>query len=208
MGSRKSRAPLPKWRKHETLSRKWFQVRIIICYILILLGGALGLSYAIYRYSYKRIRFEMFRGHSDVSTPWEILSGYILTANGIAVAAVILVAIVVTILMMRTVSRGARGLTENLMASQNGVLPRDWKPPLGTYEFQHLHRVLGEALETNNEKTEELRLLARLVGEKARSLQAKVEKKGVQEYSEALRDLHVQYEKLRSAYTGFSVREG
>ncbi len=198
---------VPRWRRQDIFCKKWFQFRIISYYILILLGGAAGLSYYIYRYAYRKILLEMFGGHSLTETPWEILRNGIFVINGVAVAAVIIAGIVTTFFITRSVARAAERLTENLHLTRDGGRSRDWAPPLGIYEFQHLQRLLDEALETHHVRVEELEMLARILQEKVREVRSQLERDGAQSCSRELRDLYVQCEKLKGAFDKFTVKK-
>jgi hypothetical protein len=189
------------------LSKEWFQLRIIMYYLLILVGGAASLSFYLYRFSHRAIRQELFGGHSVASSPWEILKEGILVANGVATGAVIVVAVATTFFIVRSISGAAGNLTENLRFTLGGGSPRDWKEPRGIYEFQHLHRLFAETCDTHHRRVEELEMMSRILAEKAEAARLLVEKEGDVAGHAALRDLHVQCEKFKGAVDRFTLEE-
>lgn len=207
MVKEKKSPPVPRWHRQSMLSKRWFQVRTISYYILILLGGITGLSFYVYRYARREIRFEMFGGHSNVTSPWEILRDGILMANGVATLAVILVAVITTLVITTAVSRAAKRLSDNLLFTLDGGSARDWAPPSGIYEFQHLHRILAEALDDHHERVDELKEISRILGEKTRSSQTLIDRQGVESGSLPLKDLHVQCEKMKGLLSRFKLRK-
>jgi len=205
MVRKKNPSPIPQWQRQRAFSQRWFQFRITIYYILILLGGITGLSFYLYRYSLGKLHSEMFSGHSTAASPWEILRGGILAANGVATLAVILVATITTLVITRSVSRAARRLAGNLLSTLDGGAPQDWNPPSGIHEFQYLHRLLAEAIDNHHERVAELRELSRVLGERVRASRLQIEQQGLESNSPLLKDLHLQCNKLKVLFHTFKI---
>jgi methyl-accepting chemotaxis protein len=205
MVRKKNPSPIPQWQRQRAFSQRWFQVRITMYYILILLGGITGLSFYLYRYTLREVRFEMFSGHSTAVSPWEILRGGILAANGVATLAVILVAAITTLVITRSVSRAASRLAGNLLSTLDGGVPHDWNPPSGIHEFQHLHRLLAEAIDNHHERVAELKELSLVLGEMVRTSRLQIEQQGLESNSLLLKDMHLQCNKLKGFFHTFKM---
>lgn len=203
----KRRRRMTRRERRDFFVKKWLQLRIISTYLLILLGGAGGLAFYLHGYCRDVLRYEMFGGHSIFASPWEILRGGVLTANAVAVASVTAVTAIITFAVTLSISKGARRVTDNLRLSIEGGSPSEWALPPRHYEFQQMQHIFSESLEKHYAKVSELSELSRLLEKKVQDTHAHLETEGPEADPALLRDLHVQCEKLKSAYEKFVLPE-
>ena len=165
-------------RRRDRFIKKWLQMRIILVYVAILLGGAAGLAYYTYLYSRATLRHEIFSNHSAYQTIWETLREGILTANIVAAAIVLWLAVVLTLYITWSVSRSAGQITDNIKATFEKGLESPWEPVKRIHEFKHLQKLLSYSLEQHRERIAELSALSGLLEEKIRDARTRIETPG------------------------------
>jgi HAMP domain-containing protein len=195
-------------KRQDYFSKKWFQARIILAYLAVLLAGAAGLVLYLDQFCRKTLRLEMYRGHSTAASPWEILRGGVVAANLVAAAAVIAVAIVLTLVISRFVARSATRVADNLRGSIDGRSPDTWAPPPRIYEFQHLHQLLADALSRHQLRLGELRDMCRILGGQVRAVRERLEQSAAAADPAVIRNLHARCERVRSTARQFTLPEG
>lgn len=194
-------------KRQDYFSKKWFQFRIILAYLAVLLGGTAGLVFYLGGFCREKLRLAMFRGHSTATSPWEIVRSGVIAADLVAAAAVIAVAIVLTVVMSRVLTRSARRVADNLRAAIDGRTPDTWAPPPRVYEFQHLQHLLAEALTAHQVRVDELRAMCRILGERVRAAHGRLVQAGGAVDRVAMRDLHVKCERIKGAAQLFTLPE-
>jgi HAMP domain-containing protein len=207
MPLRKTARGIAALKRRDYFSKKWFQARIILAYLAVLLAGTAGLVVYLDQFCRKALRLEMYRGHSSAASPWEILRGGVISANLVAAAAVIAVAIVLTVLINALVTRSARRVADNLRASIDGRTPDAWSPPPRIYEFQHLQQLLADALSRHQLRFVELREMCLILGEQVRAARDRLAQPGADADPAVIRNLHARCERVASMARQFTLPE-
>lgn len=192
-------------KRRDYFSKKWFQLRIILAYLAVLFGGAAGLMFYLGRYCREALRVEMFRGHSTATSPWEILQRGVINADLVAAAAVVAVAVVLTIVVNGFVARSATRVADNLRSSIDGRTPDAWSPPPGIYEFRYLQQLLSDALARHLVRIEEIREMSRILRERVRAAYERLDQADSAGDHAIMRDLHVKVERLRGSSQQFTL---
>jgi hypothetical protein len=175
----------------DYLAKKWLQLRMALAYLAVIAVGSALMAAALVPRLRRTLRMEMYRGHSTVANTWDLLLPDVVAVNAVAVAVVLFLAAVITLVMLAAVHGSARRLARDLRAASTGGDPADWEPLRRPREFRHLQKLLAEGVRGHRQHLGELDAICAEILEKNR------EAKGAAGCHD-LRALHVLCERLRS----------
>lgn len=193
--------------RRDFFVKKWFQTRIILYYLLILLAGGSALAYVIYRRAVATLRYCLFRGHSRECSTWELLREQVVDTNVTATIIAMALAIVAVFLISWAVARAAGAVTANVRAALSGRDPATWRRPPRPHEFRILQNKLAAGLAGHQERIDELRGGILALRQKIRQAREDLERGTGGGAVSRSRELHAGFENLKNLYKAFKVRE-
>lgn len=191
--------------RRDFFVKKWFQSRIVIYYLLILVAGGGTLAFVIYKRAVATLRYCLFRGHSTECSTWEILRKEVVDTNVAATVVIMALAIAAVLLISWSVARASRAVSANIRAAIAGEEPDSWPRPPRPREFRNLQRKLAAGLAGHRGQVEEMRRTCADLREKIRAAREDLDQHRPGLAPGRLRELQASLENLKTHYRNFKV---